>query len=121
MKTKKPETQDYGDFDREVHKHFKIMKDFEDWSEMSRKRKESTIKKIEILDKYHKATPKNQKELKELYSILCWNSPGYCCHPTKGCFWCLSVLDILDIPKKKFTKEREEMFSWNAVKGKWNR
>jgi len=73
------------------------------------------LRKAKILSKYKDSPPKNEEELKELFSILCFKNIGYCCGLEKPCVWRDSVLSILKIPREGYRREKED-FGYTLAK-----
>lgn len=74
------------------------------------KQKKEHLEKARILKKYSKGVH-NEKEFRELCSVLCFKSLSWCCgiegNPFGGsrhCFWRDNVLKDLGISKKEFAE-----------------
>ena len=55
-----------------------------------------------IIEKYKKCKPRDEKELRELFTLLCYNNLSYCCGLKKACPWRDIVRAILDISDKSY-------------------
>lgn len=80
--------------------------------------KELILQKFAVIDKYTKGKPKDEKEFRELSSILCFGSISFCCATPnntlgagKGCLWRDKFLSILGITEKRFLEFKEVLDS----------
>jgi len=62
-----------------------------------------------ILEKYVNKKPENETEIKELFSLLCFNNISYCCGIEKDCYWRDLVLFILGITKEQYKEWKEKI------------
>lgn len=64
--------------------------------------------KMGVVEKYLENKPKSLNELKQLYSILCFGSIGFCCGLSKPCVWRDFVRTILGINSTTYKKTKEK-------------
>lgn len=80
----------------------------------------SQTNKLEIIKKYISKKPSTEKELTEVYSVLCFGNIGYCCGLLKSCRWRDAVRMVLELPDEFYAKEKEkagmELFLKNGRK-----
>lgn len=82
------------------------------------KEKEVVLQKLGVIAKYEKKKPKDEKEFRELSSILCFSSVAFCCSTPnnksgagKGCPWRDKFLSVLGISEERFLEFKEVLDS----------
>ena len=74
------------------------------------KEKAELTRRLIIIEKYKDKKPDNEKDLKKLFSLLCYNNLAYCCGLEKPCYWRKAVLAILGVTSKQYKQWKEDMW-----------